>query len=63
MGCVVNGVGEAKAADVGIFFPGNGEYPKIPIYVRGKQYKVLVSTDDIFGEFMEILEAYFEGII
>jgi len=34
MGCVVNGVGEASHADVGIFFPGNMEDPKIPVYVK-----------------------------
>ena len=33
MGCIVNGPGEAKNADIGIFLPGSGENPKIPVYI------------------------------
>jgi (E)-4-hydroxy-3-methylbut-2-enyl-diphosphate synthase len=41
MGCIVNGPGEARNADIGIFLPGDGENPTIPVYVRGKTYKNL----------------------
>lgn len=58
MGCIVNGPGEARNADVGIFLPGDGENPTIPVYVQGKPYKNL-KGDKIFEEFMEILEMYF----
>ena len=61
MGCVVNGIGEAKQADIGIFFPGTAEKPIIPVYVDGKPYKNFTLDDDVFEEFMEIVEGYFEG--
>jgi len=60
MGCVVNGVGEASHADVGIFFPWNMEDPKIPVYVRGKMYKILDNVN-VFEQFMDIIEMYFRG--
>jgi (E)-4-hydroxy-3-methylbut-2-enyl-diphosphate synthase len=59
MGCIVNGPGEARNADIGIFLPGDGENPTIPVYVRGKTYKNL-KWDRVFEEFMEILIDYFE---
>lgn len=59
MWCVVNGIGEASTADIGIFFPGNMENPGTPVYVKGKMYKVL-QGDQIFEEFMDILELYFQ---
>jgi (E)-4-hydroxy-3-methylbut-2-enyl-diphosphate synthase len=59
MGCIVNGPGEARNADIGIFLPGDGENPTIPVYVRGKTYKNL-KWDKVFEEFMEILVDYFE---
>lgn len=62
MWCVVNGVGEASNADVGVFFPGNMEDPKIPVYVRGKMYKVLDNAN-VFDQFMEIIELYFQNKI
>ena len=62
MGCIVNGPWEARNADIGIFLPGDGENPTIPVYVRGKTYKNL-KWDRIFEEFMEILVDYFEGKI
>lgn len=62
MGCVVNGVGEASHADVGIFFPGNMEDPKIPVYVGGKMYKIL-DNEKVFEQFMEIVELYLQGKI
>ncbi len=57
MGCVVNGPGESKHADVGISLPGAGEAPRAPVYVEGKLYKTLQGPR-IAEEFMEILEAY-----
>ncbi len=62
MGCVVNGVWEASHADVGIFFPGNMENPQVPVYVRGKMYKIL-ENNKVFEQFMDIIEAYFQGKI
>ena len=57
MGCVVNGVWEASHADIWIFFPGNNEHPKIPVYVHGKPYIVL-DNEGVFEKFMEIIEKY-----
>ncbi len=59
MGCIVNGPGEAKNADIWIFLPGDGEDPVIPVYVRGKPYRNL-KWDKVYEEFMEILVDYFE---
>ena len=59
MGCIVNGPGEARNADIGIFLPGDGENPTIPVYVRWKTYKNL-KWGRVFEEFMEILKDYFE---
>jgi len=59
MWCIVNGVGEASNADVWIFFPGNMENPRIPVYVKGKMYKVL-DSENVFENFMEIIEQYFK---
>jgi (E)-4-hydroxy-3-methylbut-2-enyl-diphosphate synthase len=58
MWCVVNGIGEASHADVGIFFPWNTEHPQIPVYVQGKMYKML-DDKNVFEQFMEIVEHYF----
>ena len=57
MGCVVNGPGESKHADVGISLPGTGESPAAPVFVDGKKFKTL-RGDDIADEFMEILTNY-----
>ncbi len=59
MGCIVNGPWEAKNADIGIFLPGDGENPTIPVYVGGKPYKTL-KWEKVYEEFMEILIDYFE---
>jgi len=58
MWCVVNGIWESANADIGIFFPGNNENPKIPVYVHGKPYIVL-DNDNVFEKFMDIIEKYF----
>jgi (E)-4-hydroxy-3-methylbut-2-enyl-diphosphate synthase len=59
MGCVVNGPGESKHADIGISLPGTFEEPKAPVYVDG-QLKVTLKGDRIVSEFLEILESYVE---
>lgn len=57
MGCVVNGPGESKHADIGISLPGTGESPAAPVFVDGKKYKVL-RGEHIAAEFKEIVENY-----
>ena len=57
MGCVVNGPGESKHANIGISLPGTFEEPKAPVYVDGKLMTTL-KGDRIVAEFLEILEAY-----
>lgn len=60
MGCVVNGPGESKHADVGISLPGTGEAPSAPVYVDGKK-TVTLRGDNIAGEFMQIVDDYIEN--
>ena len=57
MGCVVNGPGESKHADIGISLPGTAEEPKAPVYVDGRLL-VTLRGDAIVGEFLVILEDY-----
>jgi (E)-4-hydroxy-3-methylbut-2-enyl-diphosphate synthase len=57
MGCVVNGPGESKHANIGISLPGTFEEPKAPVYVDGK-LSVTLKGDRIVDEFIEILEDY-----
>ncbi|MEE8116451.1 MAG: flavodoxin-dependent (E)-4-hydroxy-3-methylbut-2-enyl-diphosphate synthase [Gemmatimonadales bacterium] len=57
MGCIVNGPGESKHADIGISLPGTAEEPKAPVYVDGKLFRTL-KGDGIVGEFIEILNEY-----
>jgi (E)-4-hydroxy-3-methylbut-2-enyl-diphosphate synthase len=59
MGCVVNGPGESKHANIGISLPGNGEDPKAPVYVDGRLMTTLKGAS-IVPEFMKILEDYVE---
>ena len=59
MGCVVNGPGESKHANIGISLPGTFEEPKAPVYVDGK-LMVTLKGDNIVPEFLEILERYVE---
>ena len=60
MGCVVNGPGESRAADIGISLPGSGEEPKAPVYVDGERRTVLEGSR-IADEFMAIVEEYVRG--
>ncbi|PSJ81491.1 flavodoxin-dependent (E)-4-hydroxy-3-methylbut-2-enyl-diphosphate synthase [Neisseria iguanae] len=57
MGCVVNGPGESKLADIGISLPGTGETPVAPVYVDGER-KVTLKGDNIAAEFLSIVEEY-----
>jgi (E)-4-hydroxy-3-methylbut-2-enyl-diphosphate synthase len=57
MGCVVNGPGESKHANIGISLPGTFEEPKAPVYVDGRLV-VTLKGDGIVLEFLEILESY-----
>jgi len=60
MGCVVNGPGESKHADIGISLPGTFEEPKAPVYVDGR-LKVTLKGDSIVADFLKILEEYVEN--
>jgi len=57
MGCVVNGPGESKHADIGISLPGTFEEPVAPVFVDG-QLRITLRGDDIVPRFLEILEDY-----
>jgi len=57
MGCVVNGPGESKHADIGISLPGTFEEPKAPVYVDGRLV-VTLKGDAIVGDFLRLLEEY-----
>ena len=60
MGCVVNGPGESKHANVGISLPGSGENPVAPVYVDGRK-TVTLKGDNIAAEFQSIVERYVEA--
>ena len=57
MGCVVNGPGESKSADIGISLPGSGESPKAPVFVDGVKVNVL-QGDEIAKQFIDMVENY-----
>jgi (E)-4-hydroxy-3-methylbut-2-enyl-diphosphate synthase len=57
MGCVVNGPGESKHANVGISLPGSGENPVAPVYVDGAK-TVTLKGGQIAAEFQKIVEQY-----
>ncbi|SHG83333.1 flavodoxin-dependent (E)-4-hydroxy-3-methylbut-2-enyl-diphosphate synthase [Pollutimonas bauzanensis] len=59
MGCVVNGPGESRHADIGISLPGTGEIPSAPVFVDG-QRTVTLKGDGIAHEFQAIVEQYVE---
>jgi (E)-4-hydroxy-3-methylbut-2-enyl-diphosphate synthase len=60
MGCVVNGPGESRHADIGISLPGKSEDPKAPVYVDGKKTAVLQGPT-IATEFEQIISAYVQA--
>jgi len=59
MGCVVNGPGESKHADIGISLPGSGEAPTAPVFIDGKKVMTLHGAD-IAGQFRKIVDEYVE---
>jgi (E)-4-hydroxy-3-methylbut-2-enyl-diphosphate synthase len=59
MGCIVNGPGESKHADIGISLPGTGEAPAAPVFIDG-QKALTLRGENIAREFHEIVENYIE---
>ncbi len=59
MGCVVNGPGESRHANIGISLPGTGEAPSAPVFVDGEK-TVTLRGDDIAAEFVAIIDDYVE---
>ena len=60
MGCIVNGPGESKHADIGISLPGTGEAPAAPVYIDGEK-SVTLRGESIAQEFQVIVEKYIEN--
>jgi (E)-4-hydroxy-3-methylbut-2-enyl-diphosphate synthase len=61
MGCIVNGPGESRAADVGISLPGTGEEPRCPVYVDGRRVATLEGDpEQLATRFLEIVDDYVE---
>ena len=59
MGCVVNGPGESKAANIGISLPGTGEAPNCPVYIDGEHFTTLRGTyDELADGFRELGDNY-----
>ncbi|MBS0506657.1 MAG: flavodoxin-dependent (E)-4-hydroxy-3-methylbut-2-enyl-diphosphate synthase [Proteobacteria bacterium] len=59
MGCIVNGPGESKHADIGISLPGTGEAPAAPVFIDGEKAMTL-RGDNIVGEFQAIVDGYID---
>ena len=59
MGCIVNGPGESKHADIGISLPGSGEAPAAPVFIDGEK-RLTLRGNDIAREFQAIVENYIE---
>ncbi|MEO5698803.1 MAG: flavodoxin-dependent (E)-4-hydroxy-3-methylbut-2-enyl-diphosphate synthase, partial [Burkholderiaceae bacterium] len=59
MGCIVNGPGESKHADIGISLPGNGEAPAAPVFIDGEKALTL-RGDNIAAEFHALVERYID---
>ena len=57
MGCIVNGPGESKHADIGISLPGTGEDPKAPVYRDGK-FVTTLQGSSIVADFNAMLDEY-----
>ena len=60
MGCIVNGPGESKHADIGISLPGRGENPTAPVYIDGKK-EITLKGNNITNEFKKILIDYIDN--
>jgi (E)-4-hydroxy-3-methylbut-2-enyl-diphosphate synthase len=59
MGCIVNGPGESKHADIGISLPGTGEAPAAPVFIDGEK-RMTLRGDNIAAEFQSVVESYIE---
>jgi (E)-4-hydroxy-3-methylbut-2-enyl-diphosphate synthase len=59
MGCVVNGPGESRQADIGISLPGTGEAPSAPVFIDGEK-KVTLKGENIAAEFVALIDDYVE---
>ena len=59
MGCIVNGPGESKHADIGISLPGTGEAPAAPVFIDGEK-KLTLRGDNIAQEFQQLVSNYIE---
>ena len=59
MGCIVNGPGESKHADIGISLPGTGEAPAAPVFIDGQKATTL-RGDNIAAEFHALVERYID---
>jgi (E)-4-hydroxy-3-methylbut-2-enyl-diphosphate synthase len=61
MGCIVNGPGESKAANIGISLPGTGESPNCPVYIDGQHFTTLRGTyDELAAAFRRLVDDYVE---
>lgn len=60
MGCVVNGPGESRAANIGISLPGSGETPRAPVFVDGER-KLFLQGDKVAEEFISMVDAYVDN--
>ncbi|MDX1643202.1 MAG: flavodoxin-dependent (E)-4-hydroxy-3-methylbut-2-enyl-diphosphate synthase [Thermoanaerobaculia bacterium] len=61
MGCVVNGPGESKAANIGISLPGTGEAPSCPVYIDGQHFTNLRGTyEELYAGFRQLVDEYVE---
>jgi (E)-4-hydroxy-3-methylbut-2-enyl-diphosphate synthase len=59
MGCIVNGPGESKAANIGISLPGTGEAPRCPVYIDGKHFNTLEGTyEELSAAFQKLVDDY-----
>jgi (E)-4-hydroxy-3-methylbut-2-enyl-diphosphate synthase len=59
MGCIVNGPGESKAANIGISLPGTGETPRCPVYIDGQKFTTLEGTyEELSAAFRALLDDY-----
>ena len=61
MGCIVNGPGESKHADIGLSLPGTAEDPKIPVYQDGKRIALLDQGPQLKERFLDLLNSYIKN--
>lgn len=60
MGCVVNGPGESRHADIGISLPGSAEEPAAPVFIKG-EHAMTLKGQDLAGQFLEVLEKFVQS--